>query len=91
MEQVDERVVDLVGAVTVAQRREPHVAAGPVEHGRDRGPVERPDDQIALKVTDLAAGLVGGGPDAIPITRRLGRAVVGSLSTTWRRARDTCR
>jgi len=41
--------------VAFGQVSQPDVAAGPVEHGGDGGAVERPEDEISFKVTDLAA------------------------------------
>jgi hypothetical protein len=81
-EHLGERGEGRVGAVVFGEVREPQVAAGAVEDGRDRRAVERADDEVALEVPDLGA-LIGdrrAQPDHVEPTQRagLGRFAAGA-------------
>lgn len=71
----DAAVIRRVGAVVFGEVGEPEVAAGAVERGRDRRPVERPDDEITFEVADLAAtdGDRRAEPDQVERAERAGR------------------
>jgi hypothetical protein len=72
---------------------EPQVTAGPVEHGGDRGAVERSDDEVAFEVADRAApggfGRPGVDQVELPERRSLGHQRFAGLAATFAAATAT--